>query len=226
MKYKLSSNAPKTEKELIIKSNKISGIRITDFCKPFNEFFSEKTKKSSGYLGKILEIYLGTSGKNFPIPDFPNLNIELKSLPLNKNMLPKNIVKICSTSFFPLETNYSWETSIVKRKLEKVLWIPFQSDKSVPYHRRRILQPFLSNLKGYEKIIKEDYENIITLLFLGKLNLISPTLGKYLILKPISSNKNLTNFLNDKGELIKTNFVGFYINKKFLKKIIYENLHI
>ena len=226
MKYKLSNNAPENEEDLIKRAFSLTGKKIVELCEPFNKFFNEKSKKSKGYLGKILEMYLGASAGNLPIPDFPNLKIELKILPLNKNMLPKSNVKICYNSNMPTQSNYKWDSSIVKLKLNKVLWIPIEADSSIPLRERRICHPFLSHLKDYENIIKEDYKNITYFLFSGKMEYISANLGKYLILQSISSNKNLTNYFNFDGDLIRTNFKAFYLKKNYLRKIIYENLHL
>lgn len=230
MKYKLSANSPKTECELINRAFKLSGMRLIDFFNlstPFvDKFISNNVKKTNGFLGQLMEVYLGASAKNLPIPDFPNLNIELKILPLNKYMFPKHPIKICYTSFYPSVNNIVWDSSLVKLKLNKVLWIPFESDNSIHISKRRICHPFLFNLKKYEKIIKQDYENIKELLILGKKEYISSDLGEYLNIKPISSNKKLTNTIDHNGELVKTNFIGFYLNIKFLKRIMYEYLHL
>ena len=226
MKYELSCNAPLTEKELLKRAMKLAGKHIEEFRRPFDRLFDDSTKNSHGYFGKIMEIYLGASANNLPIPDFPNLNIELKTLPLNNKMLPKNDIKICSTSFFPIETNYCWSKSLVKIKIKKILLVPFQSGESLTYYKKKICRPFLFQLGDYEKIIKQDYENIIECLFLGKLGLIPRNLGKYLVLKSSSSNKNLTNYINSDQELVRTNFVGFYLKKSFLKRIMYENLNV
>ena len=117
MKYKLSYNAPKTEKELLNKAYGLTGVKILDFCSLFNKFFDKNFINSKGYIGKILEIYLGASGGNMPIPDFPNLDIELKTIPLSKRMYPKGNLKVCSTSMLPSINNYEWDSSIVKLKI-------------------------------------------------------------------------------------------------------------
>ena len=226
MKYKLSYNAPKTESELISRSDLLTGNKLIEIYKFFGMFFQKKHKSSDGYLGKIMEMYLGASAGNLPIPDFPDLGIELKILPLNRSMLPKKNIKICSTSFFPFKKNTLWEKSILRSKLKKILWIPFQSDTSIPFNKRKIYQPFIFKLKKYEKVIKQDYENIMEFIFLGKVYKYSSSLGKYLILGNVSSNKKLTSFFNLDGHLVKSNYIGFYLNKAFIKKMMYENLHI
>ena len=225
MKYKLSYNSPKSKNELLKKALGLSGKKITFLHDMFRNKFDIECKCSKGYFGKLVELYLGASASNLPIPDFPNLNIELKTLPLNKKMQVNHHIKVCATSIFPNSKNTTWEKSILKLKLSRILWIPFESDKSISFKKRRIGHAFISNLNKYEDLFKQDYENITNLMLYGKIEKISASTGKYLILKSTSSNKNLLKYYDIDGKLIFSKLKAFYLKKQFIDNVIHEYLH-
>ncbi len=72
----------------------------------------------------LLEIWLGASAGSKPEQDFAALGVELKTCPYDPGC-PLETTFVCVA---PLTGNsgVTWETSHVRHKLKRVLWIPVE----------------------------------------------------------------------------------------------------
>ncbi len=90
----------------------------------------------------MLEIWLGASAGSKPEQDFAALGVELKTIPVDSLGRPLETTFVCVA---PLTGNsgVTWETSHVRHKLKRVLWVPVEGDRSIPLAERRVGSPLL-----------------------------------------------------------------------------------
>lgn len=214
-------------KELLQSCQSISGMTIKELYNLLN-FKCANYGTNKGWVGQLLEAYLGVTSGNLPIADFPHLGIELKTIPINlKNLTPVESTYICTASFN--NTRISWEQSVVKKKLSKVLWFPIESSVNLDIMDRRIGTAFLWEPNKYqEKILTRDWYELTEKIQLGNIELLSAKYGQYLQIRPKAADckHNLINYLTKEGEIIKTVNRGFYLRASFTKTILQEQFGI
>lgn len=215
-------------KELLNLCQNIAGITIKELADLINVPCPQSLNKNKGWIGQLLEQYLGATGGNLPIADFPELGIELKTVPINpKTLCPLESTYICTASLYA--SRISWEQSVVKLKLSKVLWIPIESSLNLSLADRRIGKAFLWQPNEQQAIILEkDWRELTEMLQLGNIKMLSAKYGQYLQIRPKAANcrNNLVDYLTNEGEIVKTVNRGFYLRANFTKKILFESFNI
>ncbi len=215
-------------KELLDLCQNIAGMTIAELSGSLKMSCPQSLNNNKGWLGQLLEQYLGATSGNLPIADFPNLGIELKTIPINpKTLCPIESTYICMA---PLnQPNISWEQSVVKLKLSKVLWVPIESLPNLNLANRRVGKSFLWQPSQQQAIIlQNDWQELTEMLQLGNIQLLSAKYGRYLQIRPKAANckSNLVEYITREGECIKTVNRGFYLRTSFTKQILTENFFI
>lgn len=218
----ITIHEPSCIDELIYRSNTIAGKKLGDVAKQYHIAIPASLLRTKGWVGQLIELALGASAGNKAMPDFPNLGVELKTLPLNQAMQPSESTYVCTA---PLNIKcYSWEQSTVYRKLRHVLWVPIEGEVSKPLAERRIGTPFLWQPNQQQlAILRQDWEELMELLHLGGIADLSAKHGKYLQIRPKAAHSRvLIETINDDGMVIKTVPKGFYLRTAFTKLILQE----
>jgi len=217
----MSVSPPLTRQELIGRAKGIAGLTIQQLANKMDIDVPLSTTHAKGWLGALLERTLGANAASAPEPDFVNLGIELKSIPIGDNGKPKESTYICVTQLDPVALS-SWESSLVKCKLTEVLWIPFEANKNTPVPLRRIGSPVLwQPSTAEEKQLKDDWQELCDMIVLGNVDKISSSMGKYLQIRPKAAHsKSLTKDKNQSGENKMTLPRGFYLRPSFTHSIL------
>ena len=121
---------PETDDELLYRAQQIAGLTLSQLAAQLQEPVPEKLHHAKGWVGQLLEKALGATAGSLPEPDFQQLGIELKTLPVNRNGQPQESTYVCTV---PLQNNHDldWQQSWVRNKLKRVLWVPIESDKKL-----------------------------------------------------------------------------------------------
>lgn len=217
---------PVTRQELIARAQSIAGLTIQQLANEMETSIPASTTHAKGWFGKLLELALGANAANAPEPDFVNLGIELKSIPIDDNGKPKESTYICVVQLDPVALS-SWESSLVKCKLTEVLWIPVEANKNTPVSIRRIGSPILWQPNVLqEKQLKKDWQELSDMIVLGNIDKISSSMGEYLQIRPKAAHSNsLTKDKNQPGEEKLTLPRGFYLRPSFTHTIISNSQH-
>ena len=119
-------------------------------------------------------------------------------------------------------TGSTWETSLVKSKLNRVLWIPVVAERSIPLEERIIASPMLWSPNAEEEmILRHDWEELMDMIALGYVEQVSAKYGVALQIRPKAANsKALTEAFNAEGEPFLTLPRGFYLKKQFTGAIL------
>lgn len=212
---------PRTENELLDNANKLAGYTLGELCSLLNIKVPKNLLRHKGFVGNVLEKALGATAGSKPEQDFKELGIELKTIPINNKLEPMETTFVALAPFTK-NIGITWETSHVKNKLSKVLFIPIESDKNILLKDRRIGFPILWQ-PSYEEEqqLKTDWEELMDMIILGNVEKVSSKFGMYLQLRPkCSSSKDLTKAIGKDGNIIFVRPRGFYLKKEFTKRII------
>jgi DNA mismatch repair protein MutH len=217
----MKTKAPATKKELMERAGKLTGITIQQLANDMGIDIPQSMTHSKGWIGTLLEHSLGAEAASAPEPDFINLGIELKTIPIDVKGKPKESTYICVVQLEPTALS-SWDTSLVKHKLSEVLWVPIESSKTIPVPLRRIGAPVLWKPDmNQEMQLKEDWQELSDMVALGNLDKISSSMGKVLQIRPKAANaRSLTKDKNQTGKNSLTLPRGFYLRPSFTYSII------
>lgn len=167
----LKNKPPKNEKELLEQCQRIEGLSFAQLALELGLFTPLNPVHRKGWVGQALELALGADAKNESLPDFKQLGIELKTIPINKAGKPAESTFIVSIPLLTIHQQ-SWESSQCYAKLKKVLWIPIEGDTDIPFPHRRIGCGFLwSPNKDQESVLAEDWNYLTNQIVLGQLEM-------------------------------------------------------
>jgi len=216
------SPAPNTEEELLAKATSLHGRTLGEISNTINLSVPPDQLKNKGFVGELIEYYVGVSkkNKNLPIPDFENLGIELKTIPVIEGR-PTESTHVCSAAL-KRNAGEQWKNSRVFRKLEKVLWVPIQADTKIRLSERVVGRAFLwSPSAEDERILRSDWEEHMELIILGRFAELHGERGEYLQIRPKGRNSNSKGLsTSELGEPTITQPRGFYLRQSFTEKII------
>ena len=217
----MSVSPPNSEEQLLDRARKLAGMTLYELATNFNQPLPKDTRHAKGWMGQLLEVSLGATASSRAEPDFQLINVELKTLPLTSSGKPKESTYVCTVPLTNLHEQ-EWSTSWFKRKLKRVLWLPIEADKRIPLAERHIGNAILwSPNEAEERQLQQDWEELMELVCLGKLEQITSHMGHFLQIRPKGANaKSLTTTLDEEGNTIQTLPRGFYLRPEFTQRII------
>jgi len=206
---------------LVQKSRALAGLSLGELADTLQLNVPSSLKREKGWVGMLIETALGATAGSKPQQDFPELGIELKTIPLSFDNLPLETTYVC---YAPLMGNHSitWETSNIRNKLQRVLWLPIQGEREIPVNERLIGTAFLWQPSAeQEQRMKVDWEELMDMICLGRVEQITASIGEVIQLRPKAANgKALTSAIGEDGAVIKTRPRGFYLRKSFTAEIL------
>lgn len=207
---------PENEAQLLAQAGVLAGRTLGELASLAGLPVPPDLKRDKGWTGILLELWLGASAGSKPEQDFAALGVELKTIPIDRQGRPLETTFVCVA---PLTGNSGvvWETSHVRHKLKRVLWIPVEGERAIPLAERRVGSPLLWSPSPHEEAqLRQDWEELMDLIVLGNVERITARHGEVLQLRPKAANsKALTEAIGAHGETILTLPRGFYLKKNF-----------
>lgn len=215
-------NSPKNITELLERAKSLCGKRIKDVAREISVDLPKIPKHAKGFVGELAERYLGASSGNLDQPDFPDLSIELKTIPMNEKGRVCESTFICTIDLHAA-SQANWESSRAWRKLRQVLWLPVEAAQIRPFAERRFGKAILWQPTTEERnILKADWHLLMGKLASGVLEDVDAKLGQALQIRPKAANSAVrTEIISSDGELISVLPRGFYLRAKFTEKLLW-----
>lgn len=212
---------PQTLEQLLAQAQSIAGLTFGELADELHIPVPIDLKRDKGWGGMLLERALGATAGSKAEQDFSHLGVELKTLPINAEGYP---LETTFVSLAPLVQNsgVKWENSHVRHKLSCVLWMPIEGSRHIPLRERHIGAPiFWKPTAEQERQLKQDWEELMDLIVLGKLEQITARIGEVMQLRPKGANsRTVTKGIGKNGEIIDTLPLGFYLRKEFTAQIL------
>lgn len=212
---------PQTLEQLLSQAQSIAGLTFGELADELHIPVPPDLKRDKGWVGMLLERALGATAGSKAEQDFSHLGVELKTLPINAEGDP---LETTFVSLAPLVQNsgVKWENSHVRHKLSCVLWMPIEGSRHIPLRERHIGAPILWKPTAEQECqLKQDWEELMDLIVLGKLDQITARIGEVMQLRPKGANSRaVTKGIGKNGEIIETLPLGFYLRKEFTAQIL------
>lgn len=203
---------PETIDELLRRARALAGARVDELAEREGVVVRGEAVRTKGKVGELLERALGATGAGAEM-DFPALGVELKTVPLEGGK-PAESTFVCALSLMDAE-RAEWETSWVRKKLSRVLWVPV-------HERERIGEPRLwSPTAEQEAALKDDFDEIVGRIALGDIEDLSAHVGRYMQLRPKAASGSVRTAAPGRdGEIVATVPRGFYLRARFVGAIL------
>jgi DNA mismatch repair protein MutH len=212
---------PQSEQELLQRAQQLAGLNLQQLAEMCQFKLPPNLLYAKGIIGQLLEKVLGATAGVKSKPDFEHLAIELKSIPVNTQGKPTESTYVCVVPMTNI-VGLTWRESSVYHKLARVLWVPIQADEALAIAERKIGMPLLWQMPSeIEQILRQDWEELMELVSLGKVETITGRQGVYLQIRPkAEDSKALTTAIGTEGKKIQTLPRGFYLRAKFTEMIL------
>ena len=223
----ISGQSPKNEAELLTRAQDLAGMTLGEIAAKISVEVPKDLKRGKGWIGLLLEQVLGASAGSRPEPDFPHLGIELKSLPINYQGKPLETTFVCVAPLTGL-VGAQWQTSHIRNKLARVLWIPVISERSIAVAERIVGTAFIwSPSQEEEHLLALDWQELTDMIVLGNVENIHGKHGQVLQLRPKAANSHAkTQAFNRHGQPFMTLPRGFYLKTAFTQALLNKYLRI
>lgn len=208
---------------LLNKAQALAGLTLAELAAMLSVQLPANLKRDKGTIGQLLEVYLGASAGSKALPDFPELGIELKTLPVDHNGQPLESTYVCLAPM-QLTAIQRWQESWVCQKLSHVLWVPILASRQIPLAERVIGRAFLWRPSAAQQaLLQQDWEELMELLSTGRLAEIRGAHGQVLQLRPKGANSRaVTIAIGSEGQPILALPRGFYLKSQFTRQILQQ----
>ncbi|MFD1009245.1 MULTISPECIES: DNA mismatch repair endonuclease MutH [Oceanisphaera] len=216
--------SPASISALLNNAEQLAGLSLGELANMLSVVTPPNLRRDKGWIGQLLELALGASAGSKPEQDFPELGVELKTIPIDSRGKPLETTFVSVAPLIGI-SGLRWQDSNVYNKLSCVLWIPIIGERSLAPGDRIIGQPILWQPNAeQEELLRQDWEEIMELISLGQVQSISAKHGQVLQLRPKAANSRaLTEAIGEHGQPIMTLPRGFYLKTQFTASILAQH---
>lgn len=212
---------PRSETELLQRARDLAGLTLGCLAARLHRPVPDDPRRAKGWSGELIERALGAHAGSAPEPDFAVLGVELKTIPVDRHGRPRESTHVCTVPM-TAHAGLTWETSLVRRKLARVLWVPVEAKPAIAIAGRRIGQAILwSPDPAQEAQLRTDWEELMEMVALGRVAEITGGHGTCLQIRPKAADGRVRAAAIDaRGETGVALPRGFYLRPTFTAAIL------
>ena len=217
--------APTSEQELLDRARALAGQTLASLAQREGVPVPPDLRRAKGWFGSLLERVLGATAKSLSEPDFQQIGVELKTIPVNRRGVPVETTFVCTIPLVHVG-DMEWRQSRVYKKLRRVLWVPVMGERQIPVAERRIGTALLwSPTPEQEADLRWDWEELAGMIGVGDHEQITARLGQFLQVRPKAANSKARTTGYD-AEGLRTAVLprGFYLRTRFTQRVLQEQL--
>lgn len=221
----MAVSAPQSTDQLLERARALAGLTLADVAESLGVNVPRDLRTEKGWQGQLIEHALGAQSGSLAQADFPDIGVELKTLPIGMDGSPTESTWVCVADLQPKHL-INWTDSLVYEKLKCVLWLPVQDDDRMELANRRIGSALLWRPDAVQMAtLERDYAELTERIAMGEVEQLSAHHGQALQLRPKAANRKvLTDAIGPDGVVIKTLPRGFYLRRTFTQTIIAQQL--
>jgi len=179
--------------------------------------------RTKGWSGQIIERELGAGDGSGRGQDFAALGIELKTVPVDRDLVPRESTAVCQIDPIVI-AGESWETSYLRQKLSQVLWVALEvsHDADSVGDRRVVAIRLWTPSLDEQALLRADFEMFVRAYFRrGRGAEITGHQGQVLQVRPKGRNAaDLRRAFGPAGEPTEIGKCGFYLRPAFVAGLL------
>jgi DNA mismatch repair protein MutH len=214
--------APETERELVVRAEALAGHDIGEIACALELEVPADTRHSKGFVGRVIEDALGADPRAGDGPDLPHLGIELKTVPVDRRGRPAESTFVCSIGMAAADRE-QWESSRLRRRLRRVLWVPVDAARVAPLAARRVHAPVLwSPGAALESLLRADWEDLMGAIGAGRGGSLSAREGRALQVRPKAATARVRTLAPGPDGPQRALPLGFYLRAELVAGVLGE----
>jgi len=212
---------PRDEAELLERASALAGLSLAELAARLGAPVPLDLRRAKGFVGSLVERALGATAGSRALPDFPELGIELKTLPVDRAGAPVESTFVCTIPLTEIG-QVEWADSRVRRKLSQVLWIPVEGERQIVVAERRIGQALLYRLTAEdEAVLRADWEELSGVIGRGHVEALTGHLGRSLQIRPKAAHSRARRVgIDADGVPFAALPRGFYLRPSFTRGLL------
>lgn len=179
--------------------------------------------RSKGWSGQIVERELGAGDGPGRGQDFAALGIELKTVPVDRDLVPRESTAVCQIDPIAI-AGESWETSYLREKLSQVLWVGLEvpAGEGSVGDRRVVAVRLWTPSPEEQALLRADFELFVRAYFRrGQGAAITGHQGQVLQVRPKGRNAaDLRRAFGPTGQPTEIGKCGFYLRPGFVARVL------
>ncbi|HEX3772344.1 MAG TPA: DNA mismatch repair protein MutH [Polyangiaceae bacterium] len=215
---------PRDAAELLGRARALEGIAVDELARLAGVRVDGAPVSTKGKVGELLERVLGASGGSAATWDFPDLAVELKTIPVDARGAPTESTFVCAVSLLDAE-RAEWETSWARAKLSRVLWVPVLAPGLDEGARRVGAARLWSPSSEQDAVLQGDFDEILGRIAASGIEDVTARVGRWLQLRPKAAHGRVRTRApgGDEGD-VATVPRGFYLRSRFTGAILRDPL--
>jgi DNA mismatch repair protein MutH len=210
--------------ELLQCAEGLAGLSLGELASAHGVSVPPDLRRAKGFTGQLMERALAATAGSRAEPDFRELGVELKTLPVDRNGKPCESTFVCTINLATI-ADVEWQDSVVRKKLGCVLWMPVEGDRNLAVGSRRIGAPLLWRPdERQEAALRSDWDELASRISVGDVEAITGHLGRFLQVRPKAAHSRARRRAFDSdGTAFSTLPRGFYLRPSFTAEILRQN---
>ncbi len=207
--------------QLFERAQRLEGMRVRELASELGRPCPGGGVRTKGRVGELVEIALGASGGSRRAVDFPESGVELKTIPVSEEQKPFESTFVCAVN---LDEEVDWALSWPRAKLSLVLFMPVIGARDVPLPDRSFGRPVVwQPTPAQDRQLNADYDDIMGLVGIGRIEDVTAHLGRYLQLRPKAKDGSVRTLARGaEGERFGTVPRGFYLRPAFTGALLLD----
>jgi len=213
----MRSSPPRDIEELSLRARALEGRSLASLLPGGAHGFSARLAREKGALGQLIESVLGASAGSRACPDFHELGIELKTIPVDAQGKPRESTFVCYLSLADAD-RIEFDGSPVWKKLSHVLWVPIIGEGD----ERVIGSPlFWQPSVAQREVLRADFDDIVGLVATGRIEDLTARVGRWLQARPKAAHSRVrTRAYGPDDEPMEALPRGFYLRARFTQALL------
>jgi DNA mismatch repair protein MutH len=215
-----------SEAALLTAAQGLAGYTLAELASAVGQQLPAAPRRDKGFIGRVAERALGLPiGAQLAAADFASLGVELKTLPVTRELRPRESSFVCHVTHAQLRET-PWEDSRVAEKLARVLFLPIESGVEIAFGERRVGRAFLWSPSDEERLImREDYAELASRVVDGHAEALDARVGRALQLRPKAARGDVrVRVVDGEGMPWRLQPKAFYLRANFTERLVRASL--
>lgn len=211
----MNASPPVTIEQLVGRAGALAGVSVEELAAGLGVELPADTRRAKGLVGSLVERVLGADAGVRDEPDFRTLGVELKTVPVGPRGVPAESTFCCSIHMASADTE-RWETSRLRRRLARVLWVPVQSARVARLAQRRFGRAVLWEPTAVQwATLRADWEDLMGAIGAGWSEELCGHIGAVLQVRPKAPNAQARVWAPGPDGPHRVPPLGFYLRASF-----------
>jgi DNA mismatch repair protein MutH len=215
--------ANETLEALLAHARALVGVELSELADTLGLPVPVGNVRTKGWSGQVIEQELGAAVGGARGPDFAELGVELKTVPVDENLVPLESTAVCQIDPVAIAAE-SWDTSYAREKLTSVLFVAL----AVPPDARSVGDRRVAAVRLWSpdadeaRALREDFELLVRGYYRqGRAAEITGHLGTVLQVRPKGRDADdLRDGYDAAGRPARIGKQGFYLRPAFVARIL------